>query len=53
MQWSVLIYGHAMKTGARTATDAGAVQTCYHCLNDIVLLCGFLKCVKVLKFQRL
>ena len=33
--------------------QAGAVQVCYCCLNDIVLLCGFLECVKVLKLQRL
>ena len=42
-----------MKTGVNTATGAKAVQVCYYCLNDIVLLCGFLECVKVLKFQRL
>ena len=32
---------------------AGAVQVCYCCLNDIVLLCGFLKRAETLKLQRL
>lgn len=42
-----------MKTGVYTATGAKATHICYCRLNDIVLLCGFLKRAETLKLQRL